>query len=101
MSMDDTEKRLKELLSKGASEEEMLKQLNLAEGCGLKVWCQEQIVPDSMVLLGQWDIVAVGKIFNGISKCKILMFHYKIEDCPMKRFFNFYYFYSCVCRGDL
>jgi hypothetical protein len=45
MSMEDTKKRLKDLLSKGASEEEMLKQLTLAEGCGLKIWCQEQIIP--------------------------------------------------------
>ena len=45
MTMEDNEKRLRELLSKGASEEEMLKSLSLAEGCGLKVWCQEQIIP--------------------------------------------------------
>jgi hypothetical protein len=45
MTMEDNEKRLRELLSKGTSEEEMLKSLSLAEGCGLKVWCQEQIIP--------------------------------------------------------
>lgn len=54
MAMDDTEKRLKELLSKGASEEEMLKQLSLAEGCGLKIWCQEQIVPASGKKIHRW-----------------------------------------------
>jgi hypothetical protein len=47
MTMEDTQVKLKELLSKGASEEEMLKSLSLAEGCGLKVWCQEQIIPAS------------------------------------------------------
>jgi len=36
---------LKELLSKGETEEEILKKLTLAEGCGLKLWCQEQITP--------------------------------------------------------
>ncbi len=54
MTMEDTEKRLKELLSKGASEEEMLKQLQLAEGCGLKVWCQEQIIPASGKKIHRW-----------------------------------------------
>jgi len=54
MAMDETEKRLKELLSKGASEEEMLKQLSLAEGCGLKIWCQEQIVPASGKKIHRW-----------------------------------------------
>ncbi|NYT01189.1 MAG: hypothetical protein GKC10_00260 [Methanosarcinales archaeon] len=47
MNMEDTEKRLKDLLSRGASEEDMLKQLSLAEGCGLKVWCQEQTLAGS------------------------------------------------------
>lgn len=45
MTMEESEKRLKELLSKGATEEEILKKLTLAEGCGLKLWCQEQINP--------------------------------------------------------
>jgi len=35
---------------------------------------------DRMVILGQLDIVAVGKILNGIGKREILMFHYKTED---------------------
>jgi len=35
---------------------------------------------DRMVILGQLDIVAVGKILNGIGKREILMFHYEIED---------------------
>ncbi|HOT07773.1 MAG: hypothetical protein A4E45_02096 [Methanosaeta sp. PtaB.Bin039] len=47
MTMDETQKRLKELLSKGASEEEMLVKLSLAEGCGIKVWCQEQFISGS------------------------------------------------------
>jgi hypothetical protein len=45
MSMEETEKRLKELLSKSTSQEEILKSLIVAEGCGVKVWCQEQIIP--------------------------------------------------------
>jgi hypothetical protein len=44
MTLEETEKKLKELLSQGASQEELLKQLSLAEGCGLKLWCQDQIV---------------------------------------------------------
>ena len=47
MTLEETEKRLKELLSQGASQEEMIKQLSLADGCGLKLWCQEQIVAGS------------------------------------------------------
>ncbi len=54
MTMEDTEKRLRELLSKGASQEEILKQLSLAEGCGLKLWCQEQIVPGSGKKIHRW-----------------------------------------------
>jgi hypothetical protein len=54
MSMDDTQKRLKDLLSKGASQEEMLKQLSLAEGCGLKLWCQEQINPATGKKIHRW-----------------------------------------------
>jgi hypothetical protein len=45
--MEESETRLKDLLSKGATEEEILKKLILAEGCGLKLWCQEQINPAS------------------------------------------------------
>jgi len=45
MTIEESEKRLKELLSKGETEEEILKKLTLAEGCGLKLWCQEQINP--------------------------------------------------------
>jgi hypothetical protein len=44
----------KELFSQGVSQEEMLKQLSLAEGCGLKVWCQEQIVPGSEKKIHRW-----------------------------------------------
>ena len=47
MTMDESEKQLKELLSKGATEEEILKKFTLAEGCDLKLWCQEQIIPAS------------------------------------------------------
>ena len=54
MTLEETEKKLKELLSAGASQEEMLKQLSLAEGCGLKVWCQEQIVPGSSKRIHRW-----------------------------------------------
>ncbi len=54
MSLEYTEKKLKELLSKGVSQEEMLKQLSLAEGCGLKVWCQEQIVPSTGKKIHRW-----------------------------------------------
>jgi peptide methionine sulfoxide reductase MsrB len=43
MKIEETQKQFKALLSKGASEEEMLKELSLSEGCGLKVWCQEQV----------------------------------------------------------
>jgi hypothetical protein len=46
----------------------------------LLLTCQQQIVSDSVVLLRQRDIVAFGKIFNGIGKCEILMLHYKTED---------------------
>lgn len=54
MSMEETQKRLKDLLSKGASQEEMLKQLSLAEGCGLKLWCQEQINPSTGKKIHRW-----------------------------------------------
>ena len=54
MSMEDTQKRLKELLSKGASEEEMLKKLSLAEGCGLKVFCEQQIVAGTEKKIHRW-----------------------------------------------
>lgn len=54
MTLDVTEKKLKELFSQGVSQEEMLKQLSLAEGCGLKVWCQEQIVPGSEKKIHRW-----------------------------------------------
>ncbi|MDD1748670.1 MAG: hypothetical protein LUO89_02235 [Methanothrix sp.] len=54
MSMEDTEKRFKELLSEGVPQEEILKQLSLAEGCGLKVWCQEQIVPATGKKIHRW-----------------------------------------------
>jgi len=54
MTMEETEKRLKELLSLGVSQEEMLAQLSLAEGCGLKLWCQEQIIPGSGKKTHRW-----------------------------------------------
>jgi len=54
MSPEETQKMLKELLSKGTSEEEMLTQLSLAEGCGLKVWCQEQVVPATGKKIHRW-----------------------------------------------
>lgn len=54
MTMEETQKRFKELLSQGASQEEMLKQLSLAEGCGIKVWCQEQIVPATGKKIHRW-----------------------------------------------
>jgi hypothetical protein len=54
MSMEETQKKFKELLSQGASHEEMLKQLSLAEGCGLKVWCQDQIVPATGKKIHRW-----------------------------------------------
>ena len=54
MTLEETEKRLKELLSQGASQEEMIKQLSLAEGCGLKLWCQEQIVAGSDKKVHRW-----------------------------------------------
>jgi len=47
MDIEETERLLKEMLSRGASEEDMLKKLTLEEGCGLKLWCQEQAVPGS------------------------------------------------------
>jgi hypothetical protein len=45
MTMEETQQGLKEMLSKGASLEEILKSLTLSEGCGVKVWCEEQIMP--------------------------------------------------------
>ncbi|MDM7934432.1 MAG: hypothetical protein QUS08_03480 [Methanothrix sp.] len=54
MSMEEAKIRLKDLLSQGASEEEMLKRLSLAEGCGLKVWCEERIVPGSERRIHRW-----------------------------------------------
>ncbi|TFH49402.1 MAG: hypothetical protein E4G89_04875 [Methanothrix sp.] len=54
MSMEDTQKRLRELLSKGASQEEMLRQLSLAEGCGIKVFCEEQIVAGTEKKIHRW-----------------------------------------------
>jgi hypothetical protein len=47
MTMEESEMRLRELLSKGATEEEILKKLTLAEGCGLKLWCEDLINPAS------------------------------------------------------
>jgi hypothetical protein len=41
---------------------------------------QEQIALDLGLFPRQRDIVAVRKILNGISECKILMFGYKAED---------------------
>jgi hypothetical protein len=52
--MEDTQKRLKEVLSKSASEEEMLLQLSLAEGCGLKVFCEQRIVPGTERKIHRW-----------------------------------------------
>jgi hypothetical protein len=54
MTLEETEKRLKELLGQGASQEEMIKQLSLADGCGLKLWCQEQIVAGSAKKVHRW-----------------------------------------------
>ena len=54
MSMEDTQKRLKELLSTGASEEELLKKLSLAEGCGLKLFCEQQIVAGTEKKIHRW-----------------------------------------------
>ena len=54
MTLEETEKKLKELLSAGASQEEILNQLSMAEGCGLKLWCQEQIVPGSSKKIHRW-----------------------------------------------
>jgi DNA-binding CsgD family transcriptional regulator len=34
MTLEETEKKLKELLSQGASQEELLKKLKMAEGAG-------------------------------------------------------------------
>jgi hypothetical protein len=54
MSMEDSHKRLKELLSQGVSQEEMLQKLSLAEGCGLKVFCEQQIVAGSEKKIHRW-----------------------------------------------
>ena len=54
MTLGETEKRLKELLGQGASQEEMIKQLSLADGCGLKLWCQEQIVAGTDRKVHRW-----------------------------------------------
>ena len=47
MTMEESQKQLKELLTKAATEEDVIKKLILAEGCGLKLWCQEQILPST------------------------------------------------------
>ena len=54
MTMQDSQKRLRELLSQGASEEEMLQKLSLAEGCGLKIICEQQIVAGSEKKIHRW-----------------------------------------------
>ena len=54
MSMEDTQKRLKELLGLGVSQEELIKHLSLAEGCGLKLWCEGQIVPGTEKKVHRW-----------------------------------------------
>ncbi|HEX7444957.1 MAG TPA: hypothetical protein VF300_01070 [Methanothrix sp.] len=54
MSMEDSHKRLKELLSQGVSQEEMLQKLSLAEECGLKVFCEQQIVAGTEKKIHRW-----------------------------------------------